>query len=227
MRNYLITFAVLLPIAVQAGIPTQVELACPVGGERFEITETMSCTEYPARTMAYAPTSSCDFVTRLPQCPQNRLPMYKEFSEADIAILHEFMLSETYDSMVDKSRYFMAYIIERQLEGDNPSAPFWLLLQGFWFDPENTFSDEDYIAEFLFEAQGETRRESEVNRPYLQSIAAFVYIKAGNFDEARALIEAASIENNPVLRAYHRAMEACMYDAASQYCDPNTIIPAP
>ena len=226
MKRVLFALTVSLPTTVQAGIPDQVELICPVGGERFEITETLSCTTYSDRTMSFAPTSSCDFVTRLPQCPQNHLPMYKEFTEADIAFLREYMLSETYDSMVDRSRYYMAYTIERQLGSEDPSDPFWLLLQGLWFDPDTTFSDEGYLSEFLVVARSEIERETEENRPYLQSLVAFAQVKAGNLAAAQALITAASTQDIPFLRSYHRAIEACMDDPNSAFCDPGSLIPA-
>ncbi len=214
-----------LPLAVQAGIPISTTLTCPIGNEPFEITETMSCSEHGERTMSFAPTSSCDFVTRMPQCPQNHLPMYKQFSEEEISILRELMVSETYDSMVDASRYYIAYVIELQLGNEGPSAPFWLLLQGLWYDPENTFSDSDYLREFLMVSVGEIARESDENRPYVQSMAAFSQMKSGDFEAARALMEAAAVAEIPFLQAYHKAIEACMADANSAFCNPQTLIP--
>ncbi len=214
-----------LPFGALAGIPTETTLICPIGGEQFTITETLSCSENGARSMAFAPVSSCDFITRLPQCPQNRLPMYKDFSEAELDVLRNFMVSETYDSMVDRSRFYMAYIIERQLGG--AASPFWLLLNGLWYDPENTFSDPDYLQEFLMEARAEIRQESEENQPYVQSISAFVAMKVGDFSAARALMQDADVENTPYLQAYHRAIEACLADSDSEFCNPQTLIPQP
>ena len=216
-----------LPLVAQGGIPTETTLTCPIGGEQFSITETLSCSSSGERTMSFAPISSCDFVTRLPQCPQNHLPLYKEFSEDELAFLRAFMVSETYDSMVDGSRYYMAYIIERQLQNEGPGAPFWLLLQGLWYDPENSFSDPYYLQEFLTEARSEINRESSENRAYVQSIAAFAYMKTGDFEAARALMQAADIADIPFLQAYHGAIEACMVDASSEFCDPGALIPTP
>ena len=216
-----------LPLVAQAGIPTETTLICPIGGEQFTITETLSCSSSGARTMSFAPVSSCDFVTRLPQCPQNHLPMYKAFSEDELAILRDFMVSETYDSMVDSSRFYIAYIIERQLQNEGPGAPFWLLLQGLWYDPENSFSDPNYMQEFLAEARSEIIRESAENRPYVQTIAAYAYMKTGDFEAARALMQTADIDENPFLQAYHGAIKACMADANSEFCDPEALIPAP
>jgi len=225
MKTRLTAILLAAPLVVQAGIPVQKTLTCPIGGEQFEITETVSCSSSGARTMSFAPISSCDFVTRMPQCPQNHLPMYKEFSEDELAILQEFIVSETYDSMVDRSRYYMAYSIELQLGNEGPSAPFWFLLQGLWFDPDKSFSDQGYLAEFLAVSRGEIARESEENRPYVQSIAAFAQMKAGDFEASRALMSAARVAEIPFLQAYHGAIEACMADASSEFCDPQTLIP--
>ncbi len=225
MKAILTSIFLVAPLVASAGIPVETTLTCPIGGEQFSITDTASCSQFGERTMSFAPISTCDFVTRLPQCPQNHLPMYKDFSEDELAILREFMVSETYDSMVDRSRYYMAYIIERQLGGGGEVSPFWLLLNGLWYDPENTFSDPEYLSEFLAEARAEISKESEENRPFVQSIAAFVQMKAGDHSAARALMSAANVVDIPYLQAFHRAIEACMADAGSEFCDPETLIP--
>jgi len=227
MKAFIISIFLALPFVARAGIPTETTLTCPIGGEQFTITETLSCSSSGARTLSFAPVSSCDFVTRLPQCPQNFLPMYKEFSDAELDVLRGFMRSETYDSMVGQSRFYIAYIIEQQLGNEGPDAPFWLLLQGLWYDSENNFADADYLRAFLSEARGEIERESEENRPYVQSIAAYAYMKAGDFDAARVLMQAAEIDDIPFLQAYHSAIKACMAESGSEFCDPRTLIPQP
>ena len=217
----------LAPMASQAGIPTTSKLICPIGGERFEITESLSCSQSGERTMSMAPVSTCDFVTRLPQCPQNFLPMYKEFTEADLGLLGDYMVTESYDSNVDRSRYYLAYNIERYIGELGTSDPFLLLLHGLWYDPENTFSDEIYMSDFFFEAQSELRRAVEADLPYLKSMLAFAYAKVGEIKEARVqMSEAIALEQNGFLTVYHRGIEACIAKPSSEFCSPTMLIPA-
>lgn len=222
----LIASFLFLPLAAQAGIPTTTELTCPIGGERFEITETLSCSSSGERTMSFSPISTCDFVTRLPQCPQNFLPMYKEFSDTELELLRSYMQSESYESSVDRSRFYLAYIVENYLGEGGEGLPFWLLLQGLWFDPDNTFSDEAYMQNFFFEAESEMHRVEDDELPYVKSIVAFANAKAGDSDTAHRLMdEAASLAEIEYLGYYHTGIRACLDNPASEFCEPSTVIP--
>jgi hypothetical protein len=169
-------------------------LTCPVGGERFESVSLNNCVAEPRLTMVLAPARSCDSATVLQQCPQNFLPLYKAFSEADLALLKEYMLSESYDSVVDRSRYYLAYQIEKYLGEGDSGIPFLLLYEGLWRDPLNTFTDEIYLEDFLYEIPAEIRRVAPEAKPYLQSIAAFVMLKAGRRAAAVEMLKSA-VEN--------------------------------
>lgn len=76
-----------------AGMPVETPFTCPVGGEEFVITDTMSCSEM-GRTMLLRPVTSCDFVTRLPVCPGNGFPAYRDATEEELARLDTLVASE-------------------------------------------------------------------------------------------------------------------------------------
>ena len=199
-------------------------LTCPIGGERFKAVVIPECAPDSRLTMTLTPAAGCAPV--LQQCPQNFLPLYKDFSEADLALLEDFIISETYDSAVDRSPYYLAYLIERYIGEDNPALPIALLYEGLWRDPENTFTDAVYLEDFLFEVPSEIQRVSLGNRPFLQSIAAFVMLKARRPKEAMAMLESAvpTGKPEPLLTAYQAAIRACMADSASAFCDPRSLI---
>lgn len=230
MKQFLAGIAacvIVLPMAASAGIPVATQLTCPIGGEKFDITETALCSNSSDRRMSFAPTSSCDFISRLPQCPGNLLPMYKDFSEEELDLLRDYMLSESYDSNIDRSRYYLAYIIEKYLSND-PAQAFWLLLSGLWYDHENAFSNPIFMDAFFFEAIGEMNRVPASDLPYVQAVTAFAYATNDQPDQAQALLEKAKSANisEGILPTYISRIETCMVDAQNKFCQPNQLISA-
>lgn len=210
---------------VHAGTPFEAEVTCPVGGEVFTVIDAYSCTSYADRTMSFARLSSCDTITRLHQCPTNFLPIYKPFTPAEIEVVAEFMQSESYENAVDQSRYFLAYLINGQVGGTGASG-FGLLLAGLWYDPENTYSDPLYMDSFFYEAASKLNQTGAGDLPYYQALVAFAYLKAGGRDMARDLLEKARGPdiNDGILPVYIDAIETCMRDENSRFCDPQTVI---
>lgn len=219
----------LFPVLTQAGIPTQEEVTCPVGGETFDIVGTASCSHFSARLMSFSPVSSCDFVTKLPQCPTNKLPMYREFTEDEITNLESFVNSNTFLSNTQMSRYYLAYLTDQHLNVQNKSEQFWLLLQGLWFDTDNTFGNSVYTSAFITEALLEIEQETEENKPYVMAITAFVYVKMGEHAKASKLLDTvrnSAVYESPVLVSYVAAIESCIEDSQSEFCNPTTSIPS-
>ncbi|MBL4806459.1 MAG: hypothetical protein JKY31_04130 [Rhodobacteraceae bacterium] len=214
-----------VPTFTAAENPVSVQITCPIGGQVFEVIETDSCTTYPVRLMSFAPTSSCDFITRLPQCPGNFLPMYKDFSEADLALLRDYMVTESYDSSVDLSRFYLAYIIEKYI-GNDPSLAFSILMDGYWFDPLNTFADEIYAQAFFYEALGATRRAQANDRPFVQAMIAYVYLKSGQLEQAQEFLNLSKVAgiSDGLLPSYIARIEACMAVPDSADCAPDAPI---
>jgi hypothetical protein len=92
-----------------AGIPTSEKVKCAVGGKSFTITGTMSCSRFGgSQDFLFKVESSCDFVTKLPQCPDNGLPMYKEFTAAEVALLKNYLKGPEFVALRGRSRYDLA-----------------------------------------------------------------------------------------------------------------------
>ncbi len=224
-RFCLIALLPFLPLTAQAEMMT-----CPIGGERFEATEPQECTPDPRLTMIFAPASICYGTHVLQQCPQNFLPLYKGFTSDDLALLETFMASETYDSSVDHSAYYLAYAIEKFIGESDSTLPVELLFDGLVRDSARSFSDEVYLEDFLFEMQSILRQSPENSQPVMQAVTSFVMLKAGLREDAIAMLEQARQHdiaglNTPEFLSYLAAIESCLADESSPYCDPRAIFP--
>lgn len=227
LRLGLIALAVLPQLAL-AGTPTEEVVTCPIGGNQFTIIGTSSCSNSGERTMSFAPISSCDFITRLPQCPDNGLPLYKEFSEAELAQLPAILDGDGFGENTDKSRYFLAYLVETMLDDPDQTLGFAVLLQGLWYDHQTAFADPVYLQQFQIAAAAELKRMDPQDQPFLQALMAFVAARQGDAGAARALL--AEVAKSPaaafpLLASYSAAIEACIADDAADTCYPLRPIP--
>lgn len=232
LNAFLPTFsvAVLTCTTALSGEPVEVTLSCPIGGEEFEIVETTSYSFRQTRRMSFAPISTADFVTRLPQCPSNSLPMYREFDEEELAQLGPFLGSAEFQDNLGRSRYWLAYQTERHLGGANQAIPFNLLLDGLWYDSNATFADEDYIRAFLQEAAIALDETDAESRPFLEAILAFVHFQSGNDAEAEQLLSTAKASPQieiPLLQAYVEQISSCLQKLDPELCSPKSEIQLP
>ena len=60
----------------------------------------MSCSSMGA-TMSLRPITSCDFVTRLPVCPSNGLPLFKDFPADEVARPERYVQTPDYAALRD------------------------------------------------------------------------------------------------------------------------------
>lgn len=208
-----------------AGIPVSEDETCPIGGERFSITSTLSCSYGPfGITMSGRRLSSCDFVTRLPECPTNKLPLYKQFTVEDLAAIEPFITSVEYVALYQRSRYYRAFQIEQRLGGD-ASTLFSILLAGLQNDPGASFTDDVYMATF-FQAYERARVgfNEDAAKPFAL-MTAYAYARRGHADEALALIaKIKPIGNKGPLVDYAAAIESCVRTWNEQSCQPDAVI---
>lgn len=204
-----------------AGIPTEETVTCPVGGEEFEITGTLSCSTQ-GRTMSFRPLTSCDFVTRLPVCPSNGLPIYQEFSEEQVTRLEEFVETAEYASLKELSPWQRAYGVSLFLGQSGTDAAFGLLLSAMWYETEDLLESETGFAQFITESEAELQRASEADKPFLDAIIAYALSAAGQFEEANLRLDrAAETSNAPeYLLQYISAIRACQPNMNLDGCRP-------
>ncbi len=218
----------MLATAAQAGIPTRQAQVCPVGGQKFETTGTASCSTFGiTQDFFLKRRSSCDFVTRLPQCPDNKLPLYKEFTKEEVKLLEAYTASEEYKAMAERSRYYIAKKIDDFLvsKGSNRVMDFSFMLGGFQFDRIKTQDDSEYRQWFIEAGTEEIGKADAKDIPYIRMLVAYTAYLSGQFDQASLLLEAVkgdeTVKDTPLVKAYVARVEQCVQAKDASLC-PST-----
>lgn len=207
--------------AVYSGTSIEEEMVCPVGGEVFSVTSTLSCT-FAGRTMSFRSTSSCDFVTRLPVCPSNGLPVYTEFTNENIRHLDQLIGTPDYDRIRSLPIWFRAYEISAYLGEDGPEKQFDLLISGYWFDTEAFLASDSMQDRFFEEAQNAMLELPPESKPFLQAILAYAGFLTGRVEIAdKYLKEAQAATGKPEdLSTYLHLIDTCKTDLSRDGCRP-------
>ena len=205
-----------------AGIPTENEVTCPVGGEVFTTTGTMSCSTR-GRTMSFRPLSTCDFVTRLPICPSNGLPLYRDFDEGEVAALTRLLNSADWDEMRALPPWQRAYAVARHLDEEGTDVAFGILLSAFWYDTEALLAEPALIDRMVAEFAAERDRAAPEDQPFLDAILAYALIAANRAGDAEPLL--ARVRAMPdlpdYLQSYVDAVSSCRGSMAAEECRPD------
>lgn len=222
-------FALLLVICCAqtalAGSPINVPMTCPVGGEKFEITSTSSCSTM-GRTMSFRPVTSCDWKTHMPACPTNGLPIYREFTEVEIADLETYLASDNWEQVRTLPPMQRAYALADHMGDTTAPFGFFMLLNAMWYEPDSFFDNMAQKEAYFSAATTEIQENRDGNGPFFQAILAYALAHDGQATRAASeLSEAkAKSEANPdlpdFLRQYITAIEACLPDMSAPSCAP-------
>lgn len=194
MRWALLVLGLLVPSAAAlAGIPYTETRTCPIGGERFPFTTTMSYSTWGARPDG-KPFGSWEFPLALPDCPRNGLVVYEEFSEADLARLRPLVASEEYQALRRRgdTTYYRAYWLMRRMDSPAPNT-LWMLVQASWQVDGNPEMRRRYLEELVAAAPllGEPR---DVPTIAVRSRVINALRELGRFEEAAAMLEATPVD---------------------------------
>jgi hypothetical protein len=207
-----------------AGEPVEETVICPVGGEEFTITGTMSCTTYgDIRTMSLRPVTSCEFATKLPVCPDNGLPMYQEFSKEQVSDLTVFLNTAEYAALRDLPPWLRAHGISRHLGQSGTKTAFNLLLSAMWHEPEQFFDNNFTLDQLIQETELELARSPEEDRPFLNAIAGYALAVAGRIEDSNKRLQRAKQTSgvSEFLLQYISAIENCQSDMRKEGCGPD------
>jgi len=197
---------------------------CPFGNERVTYTSTYGCSSFGGtRRMSLAPVTSCDFIERLPQCSKTKLPLYRKFSKAEVKILKSFSKTEIYLEAAEISRFYLAYVIERELSPENKRAQLDLLLNGFWYDSGLTYQNETYFKAFAETINIFTKAAPQDEKDFFLAAAAYVLVQRGKLEKAREII--AAVRRSPAAKGtflidYVKLVEECLGKASAPECQP-------
>ncbi|MBO9709612.1 MAG: hypothetical protein J7521_15515 [Caulobacter sp.] len=165
-----------------AGTPYPVKMTCPVGGEKFTFTATMSYSTWGTRPDG-KPYGSWEFPAPIPECPGNRLVMFTEFSKAQVKALEPILVSSEYKALADDTSYYRALWLARALKmPDIPEDS--ILLQASWQADGDPVRKARYQREFVAAADVAPARPADPDWMGLQVRAANAERELGLFDAA-------------------------------------------
>lgn len=219
--------ALALPAAAHAGIPTEEPMTCPIGGEEFTVTGTMSCTTFSPHLLSLAPQTSCDFVTQLPQCPGNGLPVYKAFSADETRLLEGLVGTAGYENIRENhSRFYLAWWLAAQLGEQSRQGRFFLLLRGLWWDTGRVLEDRDHLGAARDELTALMPEVIEEEKAIYLGIGAYLSVLLDDFEAAGTWLAEAETAHgelkNDLAESYIAALRACIAtgDKSSELCAP-------
>lgn len=197
-------------------------------GPRVKTVETLSCSSTSGyMAMSLRRLTSCDFVTHLPVCSKEDFPIYREFSNEERKRLRELVKAEWYQEARSKSRFLRAFYVERELDTFSVEDYFWLLQEGYFYDPEHTYGQAEYFAAFREVANAYLAEVDGRERKFVLLSAAFARVHSDEPDKAQKLLKlAAEIPSPdvPIFDQYLSHVRACVPTPSKETCAPNHIL---
>jgi hypothetical protein len=189
MRN-LFTAAAVAAIAAaaspaSAGKPVTETMTCPIGGGSFPFTTTASYSTYGERPDG-RPFGSWTFPLALPECPDNGLVLYKEYTPEEVAKLEPLVASEAYQALrKEDTSYYRAYWLMKAM-GLGPERYLWALLQASWQAQDKPELRKRYLTELADASAAVPARPADLNWIGMEGRAINALRELGRFDEASA-----------------------------------------
>lgn len=175
--------------AVQAGMPFPQKMKCAVGGEAFTHIGTASYSTWGSRPDG-KPYGSWSFPLAIPECPGNKLVMYREFTPAEMGRLASLLDSAEYKALATHdSTYYRAAWLERALNPGSEAAIF-LLFRASWQMDDNAERKAAYQREFAERSAAMPAKPEDIEWLFLEFRAANALREIGQFDAALARLRA-------------------------------------
>ena len=176
-------FAMAAP--AQAGRPVTETMTCPIGGASFSFTTTASYSTYGERPDG-KPYGSWTFPLALPECPDNGLVLYKQYTPDEVAKLEPLVASDAYQALrKEDSPYYRAYWLMKQM-GLGPERYLWALLQAGWETEAKPDLRKRYLAELAEASAAVPPRPGDLNWIGMEGRAVNALRELERFDEAAA-----------------------------------------
>ena len=169
-----------------AGMPYPQKIKCAVGGKPFTYTSTASLSTWGSRPDG-KPYGSWIFPMPLPECPNNGLIMYRDFTKDEVSALAGLIATPEYRAMVATERpYYRAAWLERALKPGSDSIP-WMLLSASWQADESPDQKARYQREFIAAAAAAPAPVGDdLSWRALQARVANAHRELGDFEAAAA-----------------------------------------
>jgi hypothetical protein len=171
-----------------AAMPVTQTMTCPIGGGSFSFTTAASYSTYGERPDG-KPFGSWTFPLAIPECPDNGLVLYKDYTPEEIAKLEPLVSSETYQALrKEDTPYYRAYWLMKQM-GVGPERALWALLQASWEAEGKPELRRRYLAELAEASAAVPPRPGDLNWIGMEGRAINALREIGRFDEAIARLD--------------------------------------
>lgn len=132
MRIPVVLASMLLSFAAQAHTSFEVNLVCPIGGEKFKTWLSASGTSF-GKFLDLKPYGSIAAPWPIAKCPSNGFVMFQDkFSDTELSRLETFVASAQYQAMKNMhTNYYLAAALQRQIDTPLSQVAF-TLLQATW-----------------------------------------------------------------------------------------------
>lgn len=168
-----------------AGRPVTETMTCPIGDASFPFTTSNSYSTYGERPDG-KPYGSWKFPLALPECPDNGLVLYKQYTAEEIAKLEPLVASEAYQALrKEDTPYYRAYWLMKSM-GLGPERYLWALLQASWEAQDKPELRKRYLAELAEASAAVPPRPADLGWIGMEGRAINALRELGRFDEARA-----------------------------------------
>ena len=189
MRHLFLAAAIaafaLAAVPASAGKPVTETMTCPIGGGSFSFTTTASYSTYGERPDG-KPYGSWTFPLALPECPDNGLVLYKDYTPDEVARLEPLVASEAYQALRrEDTPYYRAYWLMKAMDL-GPERYLWALLQASWQAQDRPDLRKRYLAELAEASAAVPARPDDLNWIGMEGRAINALRELGRFDEASA-----------------------------------------
>jgi hypothetical protein len=179
--------------AALAGMPVTQKVTCPIGGREFNFTTTASYSTWGARPDG-KPFGSWEFPLAIPECPDNGLVVYQQFSREDVARLRPLVASDEYQALRRgrETTYYRASWLMRRM-GAPATHSLWALVQASWQAESDPPRRRRYLEELVARAP-ELGEPGDAENLAVRSRVINALRELGRFEEAAAMIAATPVD---------------------------------
>lgn len=171
----------------RAGMPMPEEMTCPIGGEAFTYIGTASYSSWGSRPDG-KPYGSWEFPIPLPECPSNRLVLYKKFDATEIKALKSLINTPEYKRLAGETGYYRAAWLMKAMNNGKLTDRLWMITQASWQADGDPERKARYQREFAEGVAALPAAPDDLDWVVLSGRAANAWRELGEFERANAAI---------------------------------------
>ena len=198
-----------------AAAPAPQTMTCPIGGGSFTFTPGEPGAPIGTRPDG-KPYGASAFPSPLPECPDNGLVLYKEYTPEEVAKLEPIVASDAYQALrTSDTSYYRAYRLMKDM-GLGPEDYLWVLLQASWQADGEPALKTRYLTELVEGSAAAEAKPDDINWIGMEARSANALRELGRFDEATARIDKIPTASLDVRVPLGQATDPAVRDAKSR-----------